>query len=81
MQDPTEGIRILLATEINSNPDDRQTLEMKYGQVWNTEELSREFNVVGFFAPFVMVERKVDGARGSLTFQHHPRFYFDFCKS
>jgi hypothetical protein len=29
-------------------------------------------------APFVVVRRKADGRKGSLEFQHHPRFYFNF---
>jgi hypothetical protein len=34
--------------------------------------------VIGFLAPFVVVRRKIDGVKGSLEFQHHPRFYFGF---
>jgi hypothetical protein len=29
-------------------------------------------------APYVIVRRKVDGAVGSLEFQHQPRFYFNW---
>ena len=29
-------------------------------------------------APFVVVRRKGDGKKGSLEFQHQPRFYFNF---
>jgi hypothetical protein len=29
-------------------------------------------------APLVVVKRKVDGIVGTLTFQHQPRYYFDF---
>jgi hypothetical protein len=29
-------------------------------------------------APFVIVTRKSDGAKGSLEFTHNPRFYFNF---
>ena len=36
------------------------------------------FAVEGFLAPYVVVRRKSDGVRGTLTFQHSPRFYFDF---
>jgi hypothetical protein len=41
-------------------------------------ELQQDFEVLGFMAPFVVVRRKSDGVRGSLTFQHTPRLYFDF---
>lgn len=78
MSDPTENIRRNMVTEINADPDGRKALEEKYGQVWNTSELSRDFNVKGFMAPFVVVERKSDGVTGSLMFQHSPRFYFSF---
>jgi hypothetical protein len=32
----------------------------------------------GFKAPLVVVRRKSDGKKGSLEFQHQPRFYFGF---
>jgi hypothetical protein len=48
------------------------------GQTWTTTELQREFEVIGFAAPFVVVRRKSDGAVGSLEFQHHPRVYFSW---
>jgi len=56
----------------------RQELEREFGQVWDTSELQRDFEVEGFGAPFVVVRRKSDGQRGSLEFQHMPRFYFSF---
>lgn len=45
---------------------------------WTTAEMSAEFNVVGFMAPFVVVVRKSDGVKGSMEFTHSPRFYFNF---
>jgi len=78
MSDPTEGIRREMVAEINAEPGSREALEAEYGQVWDTKELSNEFEVMGFMAPFVVVKRKSDGKKGSLTFQHSPRFYFDF---
>jgi len=66
----------MLQAEINAPQSDRQTLEEKYGQVWNTEELQRDFEVLAFGAPFVEVRRRSDGKEGSLMFQHGPRFYF-----
>ena len=47
---------------------------------WTTDELRLEFEVHGFLAPFVQVTRKADGARGTMMFTHHPRWYFDFQK-
>lgn len=48
------------------------------GQTWNTEELQRDFEVLGFLAPFVVVERRSDFVRGTLQFKHSPRVYFGF---
>ncbi len=76
--DPTEPIRRQRLAEINTEPGSREVLEAQYGQVWDTQELGRDFEVLGFMAPFVVVRRKSDGVRGSLEFQHHPRFYFNF---
>ena len=78
MTDPTEPIRRAQLAEINAAPGSREVLEAKYGQVWNTEELARDFEVLGFLAPYVVVRRKADGQLGSLAFQHVPRAYFDF---
>lgn len=47
-------------------------------ETWTTEELQRDFDVHGFMAPYVVVTRKTDGARGSLEFVHNPRVYFGF---
>jgi len=84
MKDNTEQIRRQRIVEINSQKkanteeEERKRLQKKYGQVWDTEQLAQEFNVVGFLAPFVVAKRKVDGKRGSLEFQHCPRFYFSW---
>ena len=45
---------------------------------WTTETLQRDFEVLSFLAPFVVVRRKSDGVRGSLRFKHEPRRYWDF---
>lgn len=78
MSDATESYRRQRVAEINAEPGSRQALEAVHGQVWDTSELSRDFNVTGFLAPFVVVRRKSDGVKGSLEFQHGPRFYFNF---
>jgi hypothetical protein len=59
----------------------RQQLEEKYGAVWNTKEVQQDFTVLSFLAPYVIVVRKSDGAKGRLEFQHSPRFYFNFIAS
>ncbi len=78
MYDSTEEIRRQRLAEINAEPGSRETLEAQYGQVWNTDELRRDFEVLGFMAPLVVVRRRSDGAKGSLEFQHQPRLYFSF---
>ena len=76
--DSTEAIRREMVGEINSKDNDRLKLEKEYGQVWNTDELSKDFEVTGFMDPFVCVKRKSDGKVGTLMFSHSPRFYFKF---
>jgi hypothetical protein len=84
MSDPTEGIRRAMVQEINGavQSDDKATerarLEGIYGQVWDTGELSQDFEVIGFMAPFCVVRRKEDNVKGSIEFQDRPRFYFNF---
>jgi hypothetical protein len=76
--DPTETIRRALVSEINAEPGSRESLEAKYGKVWDTQELQEEFEVLGFMAPFCVVRKKKTMKLGSVSFQHSPRFYFDF---
>ena len=94
--DETEDIRRQRQAELNAAQAGRAMLEAAHGQVWSTDELSAEFEVIGFMAlkgelselgydehnfriiPYVVVKRKSDGKKGSLEFQHYPRFYFNF---
>jgi len=76
--DPTESTRREMVAEINNGPKNREQLEAENGQVWDTAQLTKDFSVRGFMAPFVVVERRADGVVGSLTFQHNPRFYWGF---
>ena len=78
MSDVTEPIRRQRLAEINAEPGSREALEAQYGQVWSTQELGQNFEVLGFRAPLVVVRRKADGQKGSLEFQHNPRFYFNW---
>ena len=76
MTDETETIRREMVAAINHQPGSREYLEAKHGQVWDTSELQRDFDVLGFMAPLVVASRKSDGTKGSLMFQGSPRFYF-----
>jgi hypothetical protein len=78
MLSENEAVREALSSIINSMADDREELEDIHGQVWDTNQLTQDYAVEGFAAPFVVVRRKSDGVRGTLTFQHSPRYYYDF---
>jgi hypothetical protein len=78
MHDQTESIRRELVVKLNTVPGSREALEAEHGQVWDTNELCSDFEVLGFAAPLVVVLRRSDNKRGSLYFQHNPRFYFGF---
>ena len=75
--DVIEAARRAMVAELNTERP-REELEAQYGRVWTTADLAADFHVEGFLAPFVLVQRKSDNARGSLMFQRLPRFYFGF---
>ena len=77
-EDPTEDFRRARVNEINADPGSREALEQQYGQVWDTSQMSDDFDAIGFLAPYIVVRRKSDGKKGCLEFQHAPRFYFSF---
>ncbi len=78
--DHTEKLRRALQADINSKLAERKALETEHGEVWDSIELNQVYTVEGFLAPFVGVIRKADGKKGTLEFQHAPRFYFNFVK-
>ena len=78
MSDPTEAIRRKRIVELNQGDTTRAELEEQYGEVWSTDEMTKDFDALGFMAPYIVVRRKADGVRGSLEFRHSPRFYFNF---
>jgi len=78
MSDKAENIRRQRCAELAGNVGPRTDLEARYGQVWDTEQLVKDFEVIGFLAPYVAVRRRLDGRKGSLEFQASPRFYFSF---
>lgn len=45
---------------------------------YDTESLQRNFTVIAFQAPYVIVRRKLDDKLGSLEFEHSPRVYFNW---
>ena len=79
MIDETEQYRRTRQAELNTEAGSRERLEAVHGQVWSTQELrDSQWEVIGFAAPFVVVKDKTTGKKGSLEFQHSPRFYFNF---
>jgi len=76
MIDETEDYRRARLAELNANTEARKALEERYGQVWSTDQLREDFIVLAFAAPFIMVREKATGKKGSLEFQHMPRFYW-----
>ena len=76
--DTTENVRRQLVSELNAAPKGRAELEAEHGEVWDTDELRRDFEVKGFLAPFVIVRRRSSGVLESLVFQDSPRFYVRF---
>ena len=79
MTDPTEQPRRERLAEIAAEfTTERSALEARHGQVWSSEELRISFEVIGFMAPLVAVRERATGKKGSLEFQHSPRFYFNW---
>ena len=68
------------AVQSNDEASERTRLESMHGvgNVYNTDEVRTQFEVISFAAPFVCVRRKVDNMSGFLEFQHSPRLYFNF---
>jgi len=78
MNDQTEAIRRQRMVEINLVPGSREALKAEHGQVWDTDQLSDDFEAIGFMAPLIVVRHRADGVKGSLEFQHSPRLYFNW---
>ena len=78
MKDETESLRRARFAELNAEADNREELEQRYGQVWDSHQLRADFEVIAFAAPLVEVRQRTTGKLGSLEFQHSPRFYFNW---
>ena len=73
MADETEATRRAMIPEM---PAQLAARVERGEQVWNTDELTKDFEVLGFMAPFVVVRKRDTGERGTLQFTHDPRYYF-----
>ena len=49
-------------------------------KTWDTTQLINDFKVLSFSAPYVVVIRISDNAKGTLEFTHYPRVYYNFIK-
>jgi hypothetical protein len=74
--DPTEAIRRRMVA--SQGQEERAALAAVWGAVYATAEVTDAFTIEAFMAPFVVATRKADGVRGTLQFQHAPRFFFGF---
>jgi len=74
----------IIASEVESSDPlkERARLVAIHGttNVWNTSELQDKFRVLGFAAPFCIVQDKATNEKGTVEFQHSPRFYFNHQK-
>lgn len=75
-QTEDEAIRRVMLEAINIVPGSREALEAEHGQVWDTEQLRAEFEATRFAAPIIFLRRRSDSQKGTMLFQHHPRFYW-----
>lgn len=63
---------------ISLQPRTRAELETEFGEVWDIDELSREFVVTAVIPPKYIVRRISDGAVGSMLMQLRPKLFFHF---
>jgi hypothetical protein len=73
MKDDTEAIRRAMIATGQPERDKSDATER-----WDTAEMQRDFEAIGFMAPFIVVRRRSDGVKGSLEFTHSPRVYFNW---
>ena len=57
-------------------PDVHQAIQEEGGECWTTEEVTDEFEILGFLAPFCTAIRKATKEKGILAFVHRPRIYY-----
>ncbi len=74
--DETEPFRRRLVASINANPARRDALAAAHARIRDTPQRSKDSDVLGFLALFVIVRPTGDERKGSWDFQHQQRFYF-----
>jgi hypothetical protein len=73
MIDETESTRRAMLASGQPAADAAQAVDLM-----TTDEMSAQYTVLAFLAPFAVVRRKSDGKCGSLEFTHSPRRYFNW---
>lgn len=68
MEDTTQTIRAHRRAEINAAAADREVLSATYGQVWDTAELTAEFEVIGFLARSLLCSASVTDNEAAWSF-------------
>ena len=66
-----------LEESIEAEPLQRIDLE-SYGDVWDENEFSSQFEHLGYRPPFVLVKDWKTGEQGTVLFQNYPRLYFGY---
>ncbi len=61
MNDSTKELRRERLSEINAVPGSRQALEAQYGQVWDTQQLAEDFEVLGSWLRSLSFAAKATG--------------------
>lgn len=64
--------------DLNASETGISAEELINRKEYTTDELLREFKVIGFSHGFCAVERISDGLKGSFDFGYRPRRYFNF---
>lgn len=53
-------------------------IDMNHDERMTTDEMLDKYEVLGFALGMCIVQRKSDGVKGTLDFDHAPRFYYNF---
>lgn len=78
MENPPDGVRRQRLDELGLVPGSREALEDEHGQVWDTQELLRDFEVLERLGPYIAVRRRADGQKGNVEADDNFQFLFRF---
>jgi hypothetical protein len=76
--DPTESIRRTRQAELNSGAKPRDLLTITSGAMKPRISQRSRTSSVDHTCPYWASKDRTTGKKGSLEFQHSPRFYFKF---